>query len=114
MDDGKQVDALAKELEQDEGTFRAMRIALHHFKVGYRLDYYPNGKSKDELIANIEAVEAERDKARNLLRAEHSHHVYTIYIGEVDNSDEAMSMHKKRKPQCSICAFIAETSLVKP
>lgn len=39
------------------------------FEAGYRLDPYPNGKSKGELIARIEELEAERDKTRNLLRS---------------------------------------------
>jgi len=37
------------------------------YNIGYRLDPYPNGKSKGELIARIEELEAERDRARNLL-----------------------------------------------
>jgi hypothetical protein len=43
-------------------------IAKKLHAAGYRLDPYPNGKSKDELIKRIEMVEAERDRARNLLR----------------------------------------------
>lgn len=37
------------------------------YDAGYRLDPYPNGKTKDELIKRIEELEAERDKARVLL-----------------------------------------------
>jgi len=37
------------------------------YDAGYRLDPYPNGKSKGELIARIEELEGERDKMRNVL-----------------------------------------------
>jgi hypothetical protein len=46
-------------------TFMTLRIS----SAGYRLDPYPNGKSKGELIKRIEELESERDRARNLLRS---------------------------------------------
>lgn len=104
--DGEQVDELAKELEQDEGSYRAMKIALQLFKAGYRLDPYPNGKSKPELIARIEAVEAERDKTRNLLRAEHEKWVAECF-------GIKMEKHYELDSDCPVCTFLAETSSVK-
>jgi len=50
----------------------AQILAKHLLEVGYRLDPYPNGKSKGELIARIEELEAERDKTKNLLREVHT------------------------------------------
>jgi hypothetical protein len=81
---------------------------------GYRLDPYPNGTSKDELIARIETVEAERDKTRNLLRKEHEWYVKEAVATENGTMEEAMEWHRRRKPTCSVCAFLAETSTVKP
>lgn len=89
--EGEQVDQLVKELEQDEGSFGSMRIALQLFRAGYRLDPYPNGKSKPELIARIEALEAERDRARELLR-------------KATRQNVAVDAER----------FLAETSTVKP
>jgi hypothetical protein len=42
-------------------------IALKLEENGYRLDHYPNGKSKGELLEIIDAKEAELARARNLL-----------------------------------------------
>jgi len=52
--------------------FAAGHIATSLVNAGYRLDPYPNGKSKDELIKRIEELEAERDRARLLLHSVHS------------------------------------------
>ena len=43
-------------------------IARALWEANYRLDPYPNGKSKPELIARIEALEAELDKGKSLMR----------------------------------------------
>lgn len=81
------------------------------FDAGYRLDPYPNGKSKPELIARIEAVEAERDKTRNLLREEHT----KLQVrGMLIRTEDALTRHKKFSPDCPVCTFLAETSSVKP
>lgn len=73
---------------------------------GYRLDPYPNGKSKPELIARIKAVEAERDKTRNLLRNEHG----KVVAGQ----GQSWAIHLLSDPDCPVCTFLAETSSVKP
>ncbi len=84
--------------EQEAHTLETF-VSLRVYAAGYRLDPYPNGKSKDELIARIEAVEAERDKTRNLLMEEHyrktSHGV---------TADDG----------CRVCIFLADTFTVKP
>jgi len=89
-------------------------LAIRLHAAGYRLDPYPNGTSKDELIARIETVEAERDKTRNLLRKEHEWYVKEAVATENGTMEEAMEWHRRRKPTCSVCAFLAETSTVKP
>lgn len=73
---------------------------------GYRLDPYPNGKSKAELIARIEALEAERDKTRNLFRKEHEKWVRESF-------SISMEKHYELDPHCPVCNFLAETSTVK-
>jgi hypothetical protein len=85
---------------------------------GYRLDPYPNGKSKGELIARIETVEAERDKTRNLLTdllaESNKRH-------EKDNEDASYHGSRHDATSCLVCirnakaeTFLAETSSVKP
>ena len=71
---------LTNVVEMAMDTFRANRnhekadhdldtfISLKVTEAGYRLDPMPNGKSKPELIAIIEAKQAELDRARVLLR----------------------------------------------
>jgi len=49
----------------DESAKSAVKAILD---AGYRLDPYPNGKSKGELMAIIEAKDAELARARNMLR----------------------------------------------
>lgn len=80
----------------------AKGIAEVLWDAGYRLDPYPNGKSKDELIARIEEVEAERDRAF------------------VDASNCRMMLERAAKRLMSfgadsadLLAFLTETSTVK-
>lgn len=51
------------EVYLDEDIFIADRL----FDAGYRLDPYPNGKSKDELIKINEGLEADLARARFFL-----------------------------------------------
>lgn len=74
---------------------------------GYRIDPYPNGKTKDELIARIEVVEAERDRARNLLREEHAKYIKEVFSVTMDR-------HRDVRVDCPVCAFLTGTPLVKP
>ena len=48
-------------------------LALKITEAGYRLEPYPNGKSKDQLMAQTSAVQANLDRASILL-----HEVYTL------------------------------------
>ena len=77
---------------------------------GYRLDPYPNGKSKGELIKRIESVETERDKTRNLLRTEHDK---AICNNKMALLPSYRSIHEENEPNCPVCAFLSETSTVK-
>jgi len=70
------------------------------FEAGYRLDPYPNGKSKGELVKRIEELEAERDRARNLLHQS----VIALTIMDKTVGQGLKSL---------INTFLAETSTVK-
>ncbi len=101
--------------------FAARHIATALVNAGYRLDPYPNGKSKDELIARIETVEAERDKTRNLLRDEHYKEITahgphgTLIGGRSHLPSDLWDRHTNPMgPRCPVCTFLAETSSVKP
>lgn len=89
----------------------AQDIAQYLFEAGYRLDPYPNGKSKDELIKRIEAVEAERDRTRWHLEMAHDEIIQTEYRG--------IPMIRKRElhwgdnPSCPFCKFLTDTSTAK-
>jgi len=77
---------------------------------GYRLDPYPNGKSKVELIARIEALEAERDKARGLLRD------LSANLGDLGyylQDHKAINLKKIADNVANAMVFLAETSTVK-
>lgn len=82
------------------------------YTMGYRLDPYLNGKSKVELISRIESLEAERDKTRNLLRAEHDKSILLCFPGL--GPEEKRKNHSKLFQDCPVCTFFAETSTVKP
>lgn len=88
-------------------------IARAVWAAGYRLDPYPNGKSKPELIARIEAVEAERDKTRNLLRAEHDKVMKATYANSRMEDDTYEKWTSCHAASCPVCTFLAETSSVK-
>lgn len=51
---------------QDNHT-RETWLALNLNEAGYRLDPYPNGKTKDQLMAQTAAVQANLDRASILL-----------------------------------------------
>lgn len=74
--------------------FQPQGIAASLWEQGYRLDPYPNGKSKDELLQIIEAREAELARARELL-----------YVAK----EPVFSASTRSKVE----AFLAETSGVK-
>ena len=52
--------------------FAAGHIATSLVNAGYRLDPYPDGKSKDELIKRIEELDPPPPPARGLLHSVHS------------------------------------------
>ncbi len=88
-------------------TYLSLRIT----EAGYRLDPYPNGKSKPELIARIEALEAERDRTRFFLKQSHDDMIVATFPGLT--MKDKREDHLKTCPNCQICAFMAETSTVK-
>lgn len=87
-------------------------IARALWEDGYRLDPYPNGKSKPELIARIESLEAERDRTRFFLKQSHDDMIVATFPGLT--MKDKREDHLKTCPKCQICAFMAETSTVKP
>lgn len=80
-----------------------MDVADRLIDAGYRLDPYPNGKSKGELIARIEELEGELARARNLLREEHN-------VTCPDHRHNPLALNTG----CDVCALMLETSTVKP
>jgi len=68
-----------------------------------RLDPYPNGKSKDELFALIQAKDKELAKSRILLRKFHDGVLMA----------DAYLRGKHDQKTCPVCTFLAETSTVK-
>lgn len=68
------------------------------YKMGYRLDPYPNGKSKNELIDTIARESHKLDKARVLL------HEITMKKAAMACLPEQLALNVER--------FLAETSLV--
>ena len=87
-------------------------ITRELWKQGYRLDPYPNGKSKPELIARIEALEAERDRTRFFLRQSHDDMIVATFPGLTMQAKR--EDHMKMSHGCRICTFLDETSSVKP
>jgi len=83
----------------DESAKSAVKEILD---AGYRLDPYPNGKSKGELIARVVELEGQLLGTRELLRQEHSRHFRGIWL-----------KHMANDPDCNVCTFLAETSTVK-
>ena len=116
MDQKAIKDAMARDLytAQDYGMTRkdCHELAENMVMAGYRLDSMPNGKAKPELIAIIEAKQAELDRARVLLRLSHDFNVMNTMKGWTP--DLARKEHLRREPKCSICTFLTETSTVKP
>lgn len=76
------------------------------FSAGYRLDPYPNGKTKDEFIDIIANMSANLDKARNFLTVEHLARINETF-------GITMERHRELRPDCAVCAFLEETSGVK-
>ena len=60
---------------------------------------------RQTLISRIESIESERDKARNLLRAEHAQRISEAF-------GITMERHREFQPNCKVCRFLEETSLV--
>ena len=83
-------------LEKD-GTCHDMAVAV--WDAGYRLDPYPNGKSKPELIAIIEAKQAELDRAR-------------VFLFQVIQESRIGKLGENTIDEIS--SFLTETSTVKP
>jgi len=109
MDDNTAIDAIEEVIldavYNEENTILSnYNIAKAVFEAGYRLDPYPNGKSKDELIKRIEELEAERDRARNLLRGLH------------DSTLKADPWLRGKHDMvgCPVCTFLDETNTVIP
>jgi len=94
----KIIDQYANDIEDEKLFSRSKGIALRLYNAGYRLDPYPNGKSKGELLAIIEAKEAELARARNLLYKAVSPHIAV----QLDSDLLA-----------DVNVFLAETSTVK-
>jgi len=93
--------AMPKGMEAIGSLNAAEEIGKILHEAGYRLDPYPNGKSKDELIKRIEELEAERDRARLLLH-------------EVIITSVILDQKSNEKTVEAIDRFLTETSLVKP
>jgi hypothetical protein len=106
-------EAWAQTITIDLSTWIAKRL-IH---IGYRLDPYPNGKSKDELIAIIESKETNLLNARNLMRDEHDRSIRGDYFGLTRDTEKHIShireWHSQRTPQCQICQFINGFNRVK-
>ena len=81
-------------------------VADSLWNAGYRLDPYPNGKSKDEFIEIIGNLSASLDKARNFLTIAHAARINETF-------GITMERHRELKPDCAVCKFLDETSLVK-
>jgi hypothetical protein len=106
MERGSEMDDMTTKIWEVDGNYLSVyqagtiRDAL--VKAGYRLDPYPNGKSKPELIAIIEAKQAELDRARVFL-----HEVKRVYLDENGGSMIARCDLTER-----LTAFLTETSTV--
>lgn len=81
-------------------------VAEHLFNKGYRLDPYPNGKTKDQFIDIIATMSANLDKARNFLHVEHLARINEVF-------GITMDRHRELRPECPVCKFLEETSGVK-
>jgi hypothetical protein len=85
-------------------------LAKHLYDKGYRLDPYPNGKSKDELLAIIDAKEEKLARARNLLRD------LSANLGDLGyylQDHKAINLKKIADNVANAMAFLAETITVK-
>jgi len=101
MDDRTQLISLVEQWYDDDETLDNLVGRLIQY--GYRLDPYPNGKSKGELLSIIDAKESELARARNLL-----HKVKRVYIDE-----RGGSMIARCSLTDKVTTFLAETSTVK-
>jgi len=82
-------------------------IAKRLFDAGYRLDPYPNGKSKGELIARVEELEGQLAKARMLLDNDHRQ------LSRIKDSHPNLVAMPFLVSECPVCTFLVETSTVK-
>ena len=91
----------------------AVELAVSLLKVSgneNRLDPYPNGKSKGELLAIIDAKEAELARARNLLRD------LSANLGDLGyylQDHKMVNLKKIADNVANAMVFLAETSTVK-
>lgn len=76
------------------------------FSAGYRIDPYPNGKTKDQFIDIIATMSANLDKARNFLNVEHLARINEVFGITAER-------HHELRPECPVCKFLEETSGVK-
>lgn len=102
----------------DAAEVRREDVAKALYASGYRYDPYPNGKTKGQLIARIEELDAERDKTRgiatDLLSESKKRH-------EKDIEDANYHGSRHDATRCMVCirnakaeVYLYETSLVKP
>lgn len=104
MKDQDEILKIREVMTQAEVQHRNVAEAL--YEVGYRLDPYPNGKSKDQFIEIIGNLSASLDKARNFLTIAHAARINETF-------GITMERHRELKPDCAVCQFLDETSLVK-
>lgn len=103
-EDQETIDAITGILvESRKGGFNSAEAV---FSAGYRLDPYPNGKTKDQFIDIIANLSANLDKARNFLTVEHLARINETFGITTER-------HRELRPDCAVCAFLEETSGVK-
>ena len=73
---------------------------------GYRLDPYPDGLTKDELINIATTCLGALATCRIMLAEEHRRHVD-------ESCGITMDKHRELHPDCRYCGFVADHSLVK-
>lgn len=106
----KIIDGYADDMEDENLFHRSRGIAKRLHDAGYRLDPYPNGKSKVELLAIIETKEAELARARNLLRD------LSANLGDLGyylQDHKTINLKKIADNVANAMVFLAETSTVK-
>ena len=90
----------------NEANRTGLHVADVLWATGYRLDPYPNGKSKDQLVDIIVAKQSDLTKCRIMLSEEHTRHVE-------ESCGITIERHRELHPECPYCQFVADHSLVK-